>query len=131
MLPPGVHNASLDEVRERYAYNEHRKRLFEGFARAFTELQKAKCQAVFLDGSFTGETPTPSDFDVCWSPVGVDSKKIDPVFLDFSQKRKAQKQKYHGEFFPSTSKAAIGVTFFSYFQKDKYTGKPKGIINVH
>jgi hypothetical protein len=131
VLPPGVFNASLDEIKDAYAYNEHRKCLFEGFIKGFANLQNAGCQNIFLNGGFIGGAPTPTDFDVCWLPFGVDSKKLDPVLLDFSKKREAQKKKYGGEFFISTAKAAPGFTYFSYFQKDKHTGKPKGIIHVH
>ena len=130
VLPPGVHDATLDEVKMMYAVNKNREGLFEGFARAFANLQKANCQAVFLDGSFVTDKPKPSDYDVCWLPFGVDTTVLDPVFLDFSNMRKAQKKKYSGEFFPTTSKAALGASFLDYFQKDKHTGQPKGIIRV-
>jgi hypothetical protein len=121
----------LDEVEAIYATNDHRRRLFEGFKRGFASLQHAGCQTIFLDGSFTGENPNPEDFDACWVPMGVDPRKLDPVLLDFSKKREAQKRKYGGEFFPSTAYAQAGMFFFNYFQRDKYTGKPKGIIRVH
>ena len=131
VLPPGVHDASLDEIEQEYAHNEHRKNLFKGLVKMVNELQKAGCQAIFLDGSFVTDKPMPSDFDVCWLPIGVSSKKLDPVLLDFSAKRKKQKQKYGGECFISTTKAAPGFTYFEFFQRDKDTQKPKGIIRVH
>jgi hypothetical protein len=61
----------------------------------------------------------------------VNSKKLDPILLNFSNKRKAQKKKYGGEFFPSTFQAAPGEFFPTYFQMDEHTGKAKGIIRVH
>jgi hypothetical protein len=60
----------------------------------------------------------------------VDGKKLDPVFLDFNNKRQKQKLKYFGEFFPSSAIADGVQPFVSYFQKDKYTGKKKGIIRI-
>jgi uncharacterized protein DUF6932 len=72
----------------------------------------------------------PGDFDVCWEPVGVDTAKLDPVFLDFSNRRKRQKDKYGGEFFPSSAKADATAVFLDFFQKDKYSGQAKGIIKV-
>jgi hypothetical protein len=127
VLPAGIHDASLEEVRMRYATNENRRRLFDGLTRAVAVLRAAGCKAIYLDGSFVGDNSRPGDFDVCWVPVGVDSTKLDPVLLDFSKKRQAQKAKYHGEFFPTT----LQSDFLSYFQKDKDTGKPKGIIRLH
>lgn len=131
VLPPGVHDASLGEVELRYATTPHRRHQFEGFERGLAALKLAGCKNIFLDGSFVTDKPNPNDFDVCWGPVGVDSKKLDPVLLNFTRKREAQKRKYGGEFFPSTTEAAPGVTFFDYFQKDPDTDRAKGIIRVH
>ena len=99
--------------------------------KAVRNLTEAGCTAIYLNGSFVGENPHPGDFDCCWDPTGVDMDKLDPVLSDFSSARKAQKDKYGGEFFPSSSEAAAGEFFLSYFQKDKHTGEAKGIIRVH
>ena len=131
VLPPGIHDASLEEVRLRYATDERRRMLFEGFKRGFLVLTAAGCTGILLDGSFVGEKEEPGDFDVCWVPAGVDSSKLDPVLLDFSNRREAQKRKYGGESFPLNATAAPGAFFRDYFQRDRYTGKPKGIIRVH
>jgi len=131
VLPPGIHHASLDEVKAVYATNDHRRNLFDGFVRGFGILEDAGSKAVYLNGSFVGERPKPSDFDCCWDPHGVDVTKLDPVMLDFSNKRAAQKEKYGGEFFPSTAEATPGQFFLNYFQEDKDTGEAKGIIRVH
>jgi hypothetical protein len=59
----------------------------------------------------------------------VDDRKLDPVLLDFSQARAAQKAKYGGEFFPAEVAAEpAGTRFLDYFQRDKLTGRPKGIV---
>lgn len=130
VLPPGVHIATLDEIRQRFAINEKRRRLFEGFRRSVEALRRAGCKAIFLDGSFVTDKTEPGDFDVCWDPVGMDPNKLDPVFLDFSQRRKRQKEKFGGEFFPSSAKADGSSAFLDFFQKDKNTGHPKGIIKI-
>ena len=49
VLPPGVHDASLEEVRLRYATNERRQMLFEGFKRGFLVLTAAGCTVVVAD----------------------------------------------------------------------------------
>ena len=130
VLPPGIHDAPMEEIEQRFATNEVRKSLFEGFSRGVKALCRAGCRIVFLDGSFVTEKERPGDFDVCWEPMGVVLEKLDPVFLDFNDKRRRQKQKYDGEFFPSSSKADGTRTFMDFFQIDKYTGKPKGIIRI-
>jgi hypothetical protein len=125
VLPPGIHDASLDEVNQRYATTPHRKRLFEGLERAVADLREAGCASIFLDGSFVTDKPTPGDFDVCWDPAGVDEQKVPEVFFDFSEKRKAQKQQYGGEFF------LVAGFFLGFFQNDQFVDKPKGIIRIH
>ncbi len=130
VLPPGIHNATLGEIEQRFAITERRMKLFRGFEEGVKSLQKAGCKAVLLDGSFVSNKTIPGDFDALWDPTNVDLKKIDPVLLEFSNGRKKQKSKYFGEFFPSSSKADGRRTFEEYFQIDKETGNPKGIIQV-
>ena len=93
-------------------------------------MKKAGCSIVYLDGSYITSKPSPLDFDVCWDPIGVDPTKLDPVLLDFSNKRNNQKLKYGGEFFPSSSKADGSHTFVDFFRMDKESGKEKGIIRI-
>jgi hypothetical protein len=130
-LPPGIHDATLSEIEARYAFNDKRRKLFEGLKTAVAALEKAGCKDIFLDGSFISEKPEPGDFDVCWDPTGVVPCKLDPVFLDFSDKRKNQKIKFGGEFFPSSAKADNVCTFLAFFQIDKHTGHAKGIIRIN
>ena len=130
VLPLGVHHATLEEIEARFATSDHRKRLFSGFRNGVTALRKAGCRKIFLDGSFVTEKPIPADFDACWDPMEVDTSKLDSVLLDFADRRKKQKEVFHGEFFPSTSRADHKHFFLDYFQNDKYTGNAKGIICI-
>jgi hypothetical protein len=51
------------------------------------------------------------------------------VLLDFRNGRAAQKVKYLGELFPTdTVEGQSASTFLKFFQTDKQTGRPKGII---
>lgn len=131
VLLSGVYDATLEEVRERFATNPRRKVLFKGFSRACKALSSAGCTTIYLDGSFVTSKSIPGDFDACWDPTGVDPAKLDPVFLDFTELRKKQKSKYGGEFFLSSSSADGSHTFVDYFQLDKETGFKKGIIRIH
>ena len=92
--------------------------------------KEAGCVRLFLDGGYAGENPNPKDYDVCWDHTGVNSGLLDPVFFDFTEKRKAQREKYGGEYFPMVAKASPREIYINYFQKDKYTGNPKGIIQL-
>lgn len=130
VLPPGIHVATMADVEKTFSINDTRRRLFSGMRRAFTALRLAGCRTVYVDGSFVTEKPKPGDYDVCWDPSGVNPKKLDPVFLDFSDMRSKQKQQFGGEFFPFGVDAGTGKTFLEFFQNDRFTGQPKGILSV-
>ena len=130
VLPPGIHNATLEDVETIFATSDHRKLLFSGFKSGVMALRKAGCHKIFLDGSFVTEKHIPGDFDACWDPIGVDPTKIDPDLLDFNDGRKKLKERFHGEFFPSDLLADGEHFFFNFFQIDKYTGNAKGVICI-
>lgn len=131
ILPEGIHVATIAEVAQRFAVNTHRVILLQGLSRGIESLQQAGCKRLLLNGSFVTEKPLPNDYDACWEPEGVDFDKLDPVFLDFSNHRRAQKQKFLGEYFPSSSPADNkGTVFSEFFQIEKFTGKKKGIVQI-
>ncbi len=130
VLPPGVHDATLKELEARFATSDHRKHLFSGLKSGVMTLRRAGCRKIYLDGSFVTEKPFPGDFDVCWDDIGIDDTKLDPVFRDFSDIRKKQKERFYGEFFPARVLADGRHRFTDFFQTDKDTGKAKGIICI-
>lgn len=133
-LPPGIHFAKWSEFVARFAANEHRQRLVSGMEQALTILRSAGCNRVYVDGSFVTAKAAPGDYDIAWEPSGVDVVlllRLDPVFGLFDNGRAAQKAKYQGEFFPSsTAEALTGRTFLDFFQVDKESGEAKGIVSL-
>ncbi|HJO67890.1 DUF6932 family protein [Sphingomonas sanguinis] len=130
VLPPGIHDASIDEIETRFANTTHRRWLFEGFRRLAQALADAGCSTLYLDGSFVTAKPHPGDYDGCWDHLGVDLALLDPVLLRFENKRAAQKAKYLGEMFIAGSPDGLGHTFLDFFQVEKFSGLPKGILRV-
>jgi hypothetical protein len=62
---------------------------------------------------------------------GVDSARLDAELLDFSDARAAQKARYGGELFRvETGAEPAGTTFLDYFQCDRESGEPKGIVAI-
>ena len=130
-LPPGIHFATRREIRPRLAFNPWRLRLLEGFESACRLLDKAGCRLVYLDGSFVTRKERPGDFDACWDIQGVDEDALDPVFWDLSRGRAAQKARFLGEFFPAQlPEGATGRAFVDFFQVNKLTGEPKGMLAI-
>ncbi len=97
---------------------------------ALDALKVAGCRRVYIDGSFVTLTigREPGDFDGCWEIAGVNLQQLDPVLMDFTHPRAAQKAKYGGEMFPAEFPADGIRTFLEFFQRDKHTGAPKGIV---
>lgn len=128
-LPPGVHAVEWSEVQVRFAENNHRARLLGGLLVACRNLAAAGCGELLLDGSFVTEKPLPRDYDGDWETAGVDPDRLDPVLLDFSNRRAAMKAKYLGDLFPASALAAPGVLYRDFFKTDR-NGVEKGIVLI-
>jgi hypothetical protein len=127
LLPVGEHDASWEEVVERFGWNEKRRALLDGLAEALELLEMAGCRQVWLNGSFVTAKDEPADFDACWDTNGVDLDGIDPVFLDLSAGRAVQKGRFGGEFFPNVIEGGSGLVFAEFFQNER-DGSHKGIV---
>ena len=131
-LPPGVHWASWAQFAAVFAFTAHREILIQGLKRALKNLHTAGCSLAYIDGSFVTSKSYPRDFDVCWDTEGVDPSKLNPIFLDFENGRRRQKAEFGGELFPSKiSESKSGQLFIDFFQVDKNSGKPKGIVAIN
>jgi hypothetical protein len=130
VLPPGIHQVSLADTTAAFGTNPKRRKLCGGLARAARALAKAGCVTLIVDGSFVTGKPAPRDYDAIWDPTGVDKALLDPVFLDFDNKRAKQKAKYGGEHFIFGMEAEPGVSFVSFFRRERYSGKEKGILMI-
>jgi len=130
-LPAGLHEASWLELVKRFGTTTRRSLLLEGLKAALDALYAAGCNKVYVDGSFVTRRPEPGDFDACWDITGVEPGRLDPILLDFSNGRAAQKARYLGELFPAQLPEGLsGRTFLDFFQTDRHTGQRKGIVVI-
>ena len=88
------------------------------------------CRRVYINDSFVTAKEVPRDYDLCWSIDGVIPEKLNQALLDFSPRgRNTMKEKYKGDLFPAEiPEGTSGRLFLDFFQTDKITGEPKGII---
>ena len=128
-LPEGVHEASWDEIVQRFGWNQRRRRLLDGLAEAIELLAEAGCRRLWLNGSFVTVKDEPGDFDACWDVESVDLDAIDPVLLDLSPGRAKQKRRFGGELFPNIIESGSGLLFTEFFQNDLDAGR-KGIVVI-
>lgn len=132
-LPPGIHKATWEEIETKFGNTVHRKKLLEGLKLGIKALKVVGCSKIYLDGSFITNKPRPNDYDVCYYPT-FDLKLLRskyPIFFDFENRRKNQKDKYMGEFWPTNAPFDGVYTIFEGFQVDKYTNRKKGIIELN
>ena len=128
-LPPGVYHAEWYEVAGSFGGNTHRARLTDGLLAACRNLAGAGCGELLLDGSFVTAKVLPGDYDGAWEPSGVDPNRLDPVLLDFTNRRAAMKAKYLGDLFPASFQAAPGVVYRDFFKTDR-NGVEKGVVMI-
>lgn len=74
-LPPGDHEAALDEVEDAFGTEGPRRReLMKALREIVMELWSLGVRNIWIDGSFVGEKRRPSDVDVIYElPAGADS----------------------------------------------------------
>ncbi|MGH3849012.1 MAG: DUF6932 family protein [Pseudonocardiaceae bacterium] len=126
-LPEGEHEATWDEVVDRFGWTARRRQLLDGLAEAVELLAAAGCRRLLLNGSFVTAKDEPIDFDACWDPEGVDVDTLDPALLDLSSGRAQQKARFGGELFPNVVESASGLVFADFFQNER-DGGCKGIV---
>ena len=127
----GTHRADWTDLASHFGRTPHRQRLLSGLQKALDALHAAGCQSVYLDGSFVTSKDRPGDFDACWDVIEVDVERLHPVLLNFSNGRATQKPRLGGEL-PAAQlpNGPSARTFLEFFQIDKQTGDPKGIIAI-
>lgn len=140
-LPPGVHNATLEEIKERFGKTVRRSRLVANLLVVVRQLWNAGVQEVCIDGSFCTATPIPNDIDGYWVYVqGFDRTKVDPVLLQMDifvadpstgQPVRPMKLRYDVEFFvhPLNRATANGLSYPEFFSRSR-DGVPRGYVRV-
>lgn len=133
VLPIGIHEATLEEIKSSFATNSKRRTIFEGLLRLIQNLKDIGCNEIYIDGSFVTSKQRPSDIDVCWMVQSNEclekAKREYPVLFDLEPPRKKQHEKYCADVFPADFPISSG-TILDYFQRDKETHKVKGIIKI-
>jgi len=73
-LPPGEHEATLEEVEQTFGLRNFRRReIMKGLKRVLEQLKARGVETVFLDGSFVTEKERPNDVDTIYvAPPGAD-----------------------------------------------------------
>ncbi len=84
---------------------------------------------MWLNGSFVTSKEEPVDFDVAWDSADVDLDRLDPIFFEFAEGRRAQKRRFGGELLPNVVESGSGLVLTEFFQNERDTGR-KGIVVI-
>lgn len=136
LLEPGQHHLIWDEFVKTYGVNKHRKALIAQMPTAFRLLRKAGCRTIFMNGSFVINPKVeldPSDYDALFLLKEIpDGSLLDPIFRMQQPSglidKIGQLSRFGGEFYAAEYPSRLGGTMFEFFQQDKDTKAPKGII---
>lgn len=109
-----------------------RKKLYEGLLGLLDELAKIHCKTIYLDGSFVTNKQLPSDIDICFDCEEEHWEFAILMMGDFIRDQELFKSKYHCNVFPSNLYSIDGQKYFrDFFQHDKYSNLPKGILKIN
>jgi hypothetical protein len=80
-LPPGIHRATLQELRDRLGWGRKRKKLLDGLEKALRIMGSCGVERVYVDGGFVTDKPRPKDIDVCYdAPENADLAAMYPIY---------------------------------------------------
>lgn len=128
LLPIGIHSAKWPDITSRLAWTVKRVHLVGGLRLALKDLAHAGCARAYLNGSFVTTADFPGDYDLCWDTAGVQHARLHPILLAIDAPRIQQKVRYRGDILPNVIELSCGQPFVDFFQVDKITGSPKGIV---
>jgi len=130
MLPEGVHEALLREVRERFGKGSAlRIRLMKGLERVVALARKIGARVLYLDGSFVTNKKDPGDWDaVLVAPVGTNCAS--PEVLRLVDRPRVKKD-FGGDLFliMEDDPELLNHYLSGVFVKDRM-GRSKGLVRV-
>jgi hypothetical protein len=128
-LPPGRHQATWDELTNRFTWNPHRQALTAMLLEALQMLRNAGCRTVWVNGSYTTDKDQPGDVDVLYDAWGVRPRNLHPLFRDESKATRADRRKIFGGDYRPIYDNEIDGALLLFFQTDR-SDIPKGIIEL-
>jgi len=126
-LPPGVYNATLEEVGVRFAITPHRQKLFEALSRVVEILSEANCSEVHIDGSYITNAAEPGDYDLVYEPTGMTETEAWEELLRLEMEDR--KELHLGDIFIHWPVPPYFMNYITFWQTDK-EDNPKGIIRI-
>jgi hypothetical protein len=134
LLPPGVHQTGLEEIKEKMGWSRKRRELLEGLEEALDLMASCGVVRAYLDGSFVTDKDRPNDIDGCYDlaedVTAEDLKRLAPIFPPSLSNRAETKRRFGVDFFPAAgTELGSGQPFLRFFQTDR-EGHKRGVLSV-
>jgi hypothetical protein len=134
LLPPGVHQTGLEELKEKMGWSRKRRELLEGLEEALELMASYGVVRAYLDGSFVTDKDRPNDIDGCYDltedVTAEDLKRLAPIFPPSPFSRAEAKRRFGVDFFPAAAtELGSGQPFLRFFQTDR-EGRERGVLSV-
>lgn len=134
LLPPGVHETDLEELREKMGWSRKRRELLEGLEEALELMSTGGVVQVYLDGSFVTDKDRPNDIDGCYDlaedVTAENLGRLAPIFPPNPGGRAEAKRRFGVDFFPAAAtELGSGQPFLRFFQTDR-EGRERGVLSV-
>jgi len=140
LLPQGTHDCTLEDIVEKFCWNEHRKKLFNGLCGFLENEWKPRgirCP-VYIDGSFTRSKNLPNDIDVVIDMSDFDSGKAAVVAFEMHLNHDRIKETYSTDAWVYHPSFPWDIVAFFQYTGDKAAAelciadkkRPKGILRI-
>ena len=136
LLPEGVHDCELEELRLRFGSfqtTDRRVILFQKLLQLLQDLQRADvCESVIVDGSFTTDTPLPNDIDlIIVYPVDYELS-AELSFFQYNATNKSRLRKRYGfDVFPVVDQSLAFERQVGFFGQVKFDPDlRKGMLRI-
>ncbi len=127
-LPPGIFEATIEEVEERFSINFQRKKLFGLLLEVLAIFRNCGCPEVYLDGSYITNKDEPEDYDLCYEPTGINATD---EFFEFLKSKDRRKERYGGDIFPRMPEPPYHYDHVVHWQIDgRNDDAAKGILKI-
>ena len=132
LLPPGVHDCTLEDIECFFVGNAHRRRLFQNLVTCLEqEVRPLFVQAIFVNGSFVTDKDEPEDIDIVLDLRGAtdEEKWRGLTFMNDKQRRLLHNYNVHFWINFDTAKSPDFSVFFQYIGIK--TARIKGLDPKH
>lgn len=129
LLPEGIHECSLEDAHNRFCYNDHRKRIWDGLGVTLKLMQQDGLAGgcLLIDGSFVTDKHIPSDVEVLFDVTSItDEQLLYRAYRFFFDHHNQLKTNYMVDWYANLPGAPNDFSLFFQYVGEK-TAQIKGI----